>query len=79
MDRTHETQEASLVNGTLWHFPDGPLQRVHDAAMNPRRGMNRSSIVRTSGVILPRKWCYAYDAEVGIDRGWVDKLQSSDS
>jgi salicylate hydroxylase len=28
-------QQASLINGMLWHFPDGPIQEARDAAMRP--------------------------------------------
>ncbi|GAQ45917.1 conserved hypothetical protein [Aspergillus niger] len=35
VERTRMMQEASLINGQLWHFPDGPLQRARDEAMSP--------------------------------------------
>src|SRR4051812_9075987 len=31
--RSSQMQQASLVNGVVWHFPDGPEQEARDAAM----------------------------------------------
>lgn len=33
--RANQMQDASLVNGKLWHFEDGPAQQARDAAMRP--------------------------------------------
>ncbi|KAL3482691.1 hypothetical protein BJX62DRAFT_231505 [Aspergillus germanicus] len=35
MERVGKMQEASLLNGQLWHFADGPLQGARDAVMVP--------------------------------------------
>ena len=32
IERAGMMQEASLLNGKLWHFADGPLQEARDAA-----------------------------------------------
>lgn len=64
-------QEASLLNGKLWHFPDGPLQRARDAAM-------RSETLEEPFSHSPNQWsdpatqmwCYGYDAEQEIDLVW---------
>ncbi|KAJ4293248.1 hypothetical protein N0V90_008530 [Kalmusia sp. IMI 367209] len=69
--RTGQMQEASLVNGKLWHFADGPEQRARDAAMKLEMGEkrvedtpNQWSDSVTSG------WTYGYDAEAEIRRAW---------
>jgi salicylate hydroxylase len=33
LKRTSQMQEASLTNGFIWHFPDGPEQEARDESM----------------------------------------------
>jgi salicylate hydroxylase len=33
--RTSQMHQASLINGKLWHFADGPEQEARDKAMRP--------------------------------------------
>ncbi|KAJ5355468.1 uncharacterized protein N7496_012680, partial [Penicillium cataractarum] len=71
ISRATEMQEASLLNGKLWHFPDGPVQRARDRAM-------RAEVV--GGIVAhspnqwsdpaTQMWAYGYDAEGEIDRVW---------
>ncbi|KAJ6153578.1 hypothetical protein N7470_006537 [Penicillium chermesinum] len=35
VERAVQVQEASLLNGKIWHFPDGPVQKARDLAMMP--------------------------------------------
>lgn len=35
MKRAGQMQQASLLNGKLWHFPDGPEQQMRDKYMKP--------------------------------------------
>jgi salicylate hydroxylase len=35
IQRTSQMHQASLINGKLWHFTDGPEQEARDAAMRP--------------------------------------------
>ena len=35
MRRSGQMQEASLLNGKLWHFADGPEQQARDESMRP--------------------------------------------
>lgn len=71
IDRASKMQEASLLNGKLWHFADGPAQRSRDVAMQPEtqdepfsHSPNQWSDPAT------QMWAYAYDAESEIDRAW---------
>ena len=64
-------QQASQVNGTLWHFADGPEQKARDEAMRPEvegrqfiRSPNQWSDPTT------QRWCFGYDAEAEVRRAW---------
>ncbi|KAJ5324216.1 hypothetical protein N7476_002816 [Penicillium atrosanguineum] len=71
MDRAGKMQEASLLNGKLWHFADGPLQRARDKAMEPEtRGEPFSHSPNQWSDPATQMWAYHYDAEVEIDRAW---------
>lgn len=61
-------QEASLLNGKLRHFPDGPLQEACDAAMKPETlGLPFSHSPNQWSDLTTQMWCYGYDAERDID------------
>lgn len=72
LERSGMMQEASLLNGKLWHFPDGPLQQARDAAMKPEtQGLQFSHSPNQWSDPATQIWCYGYDAEQEIDRAWV--------
>jgi hypothetical protein len=49
-------QEASSLNGKLWHFPDGPLHKARDAAMKPEtRGCSLVIVLISGGI--PQRRC----------------------
>jgi salicylate hydroxylase len=61
--RCGQMQQASLINGTIWHFADGPEQRARDLAMRPEvlgqafeESPNQWSDPET------QQWAYGYDA-----------------
>lgn len=61
--RTGQMQQASLINGMLWHFQDGQTQEARDAAMRPEveghkfhQSPNQWSDPET------QTWAYGYDA-----------------
>ena len=61
--RASQMQQASLVNGKLWHFADGPEQRARDAAMRPEvlgKAFARSPNQWSDPVT--QSWAYGYDA-----------------
>ncbi|KAF1958975.1 FAD/NAD(P)-binding domain-containing protein [Byssothecium circinans] len=69
--RTGQMQEASLVNGKLWHFADGPEQRARDAAMKTEgdgESPNQWSDVLTAS------WTYGYDAEKEVRKAWIESI-----
>lgn len=71
IDRAMKMQEASRLNGKLWHFADGPLQRARDKAMEPEtRGEPFSHSPNQWSDPATQMWAYHYDAEVEIDRAW---------
>ena len=69
--RTSQMQEASLVNGKLWHFADGPMQRARDEAMRPEvEGRQFVSSPNQWSDPTTQRWCYGYDAEAEIRLAW---------
>ena len=71
LQRTSQMQEASLLNGKLWHFADGPEQEARDTGMRPEveGGQFVSSPNQWSDPTTQR-WCYNYNATAEIVRGW---------
>jgi salicylate hydroxylase len=73
--RTGQMQEASLVNGKLWHFADGPDQRARDAGM---RAEVEGKVVKESpnqwSDPATQRWCYGYDAEKEIRDVWDEHV-----
>ncbi|KAL2844124.1 FAD/NAD(P)-binding domain-containing protein [Aspergillus pseudoustus] len=71
IERAGQMQEASLLNGQLWHFADGPLQEARDAAMAPEvEGRPFSHSPNQWSDPATQMWCYGYDSERAIDVAW---------
>lgn len=84
VERSGGMQEASLINGTLWHFPDGPEQEARDKAMSWEVSGSKAKPDTVNGQSeaqpLSRKspnqwsdlrtsnWCFGYDAEKEMRR-----------
>ncbi|KAH8886263.1 FAD/NAD(P)-binding domain-containing protein [Thozetella sp. PMI_491] len=69
--RSGAMQEASMVNGLIWHFPDGPEQAARDAAMRAEvegRPFTRSANQWSDPVT--QAWAYGYDAEDAMQAEW---------
>lgn len=61
--RTSQMQQASMVNGKLWHYADGPEQRARDAATQAEvegRAFVKSANQWSDPVT--QAWAYGYDA-----------------
>jgi salicylate hydroxylase len=82
MLRTGQMQEASLVNGKLWHFPDGPEQQARDAAMRAEvEGRAFAQSANQWSDPVTQRWAYGYDAEEEVRKMWKERqtmLQSYD-
>ncbi|GFF47591.1 hypothetical protein IFM46972_08336 [Aspergillus udagawae] len=66
--RAGQMQEASVLNGRLWHVADGPLQETRDAAVLPETlGPNQWSDAAT------QMWYYGYDTEKEIDKAFEQR------
>ena len=62
--RANQMQEASLINGKLWHFADGPEQEARDKAMRPEvEGLDFDESPNQWSDPVTQAWCYGYDAE----------------
>lgn len=69
--RSSDMQNASRVNGLIWHFPDGPEQEARDAAMAAEVmavPFTRSSNQWSDPVT--QWWAYGYDAEKEMKKVW---------
>ena len=68
IERSGQMQEASLINGKLWHFADGPEQRARDAGTAAEvQGKPYEKSPNQWSDPAAQRWCYGYDA-VGIVR-----------
>lgn len=75
MLRTSQMQEASLVNGKLWHFPDGPEQRARDAATRAEvEGRQFTTSANQWSDPTTQRWTYGYDAEDEVRKAWEARL-----
>lgn len=80
MQRSYGMQSASLVNGRLWHFPDGPLQQARDLGM--RAEVEERSFVESTNQWsdpVTQLWAYGYDAEQAIENLWRTERASVES
>ncbi|EXJ57166.1 salicylate hydroxylase [Cladophialophora yegresii CBS 114405] len=78
--RTSQMQEASLINGKLWHFADGPVQRARDEAMRPEvEGKQFVTSPNQWSDPTTQRWCYGYDAEEEIKQAWERRAPKSKS
>ncbi|KAF9691670.1 hypothetical protein EKO04_010189 [Ascochyta lentis] len=66
--RSSDMQNASRVNGLIWHFPDGPEQRARDSAMAAEvLGKPFTSSANQWSDPVTQWWAYGYDAEVKME------------
>ncbi|CAG9988599.1 unnamed protein product [Clonostachys byssicola] len=69
--RAGQMQEASLVNGKIWHFDDGPEQAARDEAMKPEvKGLPISESPNQWTDPVTQAWAYGYNAEDDIHMSW---------
>ncbi|KAF2476791.1 FAD/NAD(P)-binding domain-containing protein [Lindgomyces ingoldianus] len=71
--RAGQIQEASLVNGKIWHFADGAEQRARDESMREEVAgrMGEESANQWSDRVT-MEWVYGYDAEREVAVAWED-------
>jgi salicylate hydroxylase len=69
-------QSASLVNGKLWHFGDGPQQKARDLGMRAELE-NRATLQSTNQWSDPvtEHWAYGYNAESAVKESW-ERIQA---
>jgi salicylate hydroxylase len=70
-ERSYGMQSASLINGKLWHFPDGPEQEARDRGMSAElRGEHFVQSTNQWSDPVTQHWAYGYDAEKAILDAW---------
>lgn len=63
IQRAGQMQQASLINGKIWHFADGPEQEARDLAMRPEvLGLNFTESPNQWSDPTTQEWAYNYDA-----------------
>ena len=76
--RAGQMQQASLINGMLWHFPDGRIQEARDAAMRPEvEGRDFEQSPNQWSDAATQTWAYGYDAAEEIRKAF--RLRDSDA
>ncbi len=71
MKRSGGMQSASLVNGKLWHFPDGPQQEARDRGMRAEvEGKPFLESTNQWSDPVTQVWAYGYDAEKAVRDLW---------
>jgi len=75
--RSGEMQEASMVNGLIWHFPDGPEQVARDETMRAEvDGRPFASSANQWSDPVTQAWAYGYDAEEAMERRWDEAMNA---
>ena len=78
MKRSYQMQEASLLNGKLWHFADGPEQRARDDATRAEvEGRHFVSSANQWSDPVTQWWAYGYDAELEVAKAWNEKTEGT--
>ena len=76
VERSSQMQDASLLNGKIWHYADGPEQAARDEAMRPEvEGRHFLHSPNQWSDPVTQAWCYGYDADTAIDEAF-DKLNT---
>lgn len=71
--RASQVQEASRINGIIWHFEDGKRQEARDRG-SEAEVKGRHFVTSTNQWSDPttQLWLYAYDAEEEVRRRWAE-------
>ena len=65
--RSGQMQQASMINGKLWHFADGPEQEARDLAMRAEvLGLPFEESPNQWSDPVTQAWAYGYDAVEAI-------------
>lgn len=76
--RSSDMQNASMVNGIIWHFPDGPEQEARDASMAAEvSGKPFTSSANQWSDPVTQCWAYGYDAESRMKEAWDNDVKSN--
>ncbi|CAN9289308.1 unnamed protein product [Alternaria alternata] len=73
--RSGDMQIASTVNGTIWHFADGPEQRARDESMAAEvAGLPMLSSANQWSDPVTQWWAYGYNAEQAMEDAWTKSV-----
>lgn len=72
--RAEGMQQASWLNGDIWHLSDGPLQQARDDGMgSDSEGDERGWNSNQWSDKMCQSWTYGYDAVKEIENRWTAK------
>lgn len=75
--RTSQMQQASLMNGKIWHFEDGPEQEARDAGMrNEVEGQDVQESPNQWTDPVTQAWAYGFDAITSVRVELEDMLNT---
>ena len=75
MNRSYGMQSASLVNGKLWHFPDGTEQQARDCGMRAEvEGKYFIESTNQWSDPVTQLWTYGYDSEKELRQAWSSEM-----
>lgn len=75
--RAEGMQQASWLNGEIWHLYDGPLQEARDEGMGAEdEGIQRRWNSNQWSDTTCQTWTYGYDAVSEIEKRWVGESGS---
>lgn len=70
--RASQVQEASRINGIIWHFKDGPQQQARDRGSAAEcEGSHFITSTNQWSDPTTQLWLYGYDAEQEASENWV--------
>ncbi|KAF2496526.1 FAD/NAD(P)-binding domain-containing protein [Lophium mytilinum] len=74
--RSSDMQNASTVNGLIWHFADGPEQRARDASMAAEVvGSPFTKSANQWSDPVTQWWAYGHDAEKRMEEAWNEAVR----
>lgn len=75
-ERASQVQEASRINGIIWHFDDGPEQEARDRGSEAEvKGDHFITSTNQWSDPTTQLWLYAYDAEKEVRQNWEQLSQ----
>lgn len=76
MKRASGMQQASWLNGEIWHMDDGEVRQTRDAAMTEAFTAERGFNANQWSDPVCQAWTYGYDAVEEVQKAWREISKS---